>query len=103
MPSARQSTTPFALTQTMDAPNHGTCERAVDNEHWDVVRWLRAEADPPCPWTAETEDNAMAELGEAEVASWGGPPDVGGGVFGLVPGVPPQELFQFVLGDHVLL
>ena len=41
--------------------------------HWDVLRWLRVEADPPCPWSAATEAKAKAHFGEAEVASWGGP------------------------------
>ena len=41
-----------------------------------MLRWLRAEADPPCPWSAATEARAKAHFGEAEVASWGGPPPV---------------------------
>ena len=23
---------------------------AADQRHWDVLRWMRVEADPPCPW-----------------------------------------------------
>ena len=51
-----------------------TCASAADEEQWDVLRWLRAEADPPCSWYESTEAEAKAHFGEAEVASWGGPP-----------------------------
>ena len=36
----------------------------------------RRAQDPPCPWNVETEAQAKAHFGEAEVASWGGPPAV---------------------------
>ena len=57
-------------------PRAYTCFSAASRKRWDVLRWLRAEADPPCPWTALTEAKAKAHFGEAEVASWGGPPPV---------------------------
>ena len=54
--------------------NAETCANAADHGvthgRWDVLRWLRAEADPPCPWGPETEAKAKAHFGEAEVASW---------------------------------
>ena len=62
-------------TSSPPAPwDWNTCFWAAVHEHWDVLRWLRAEADPPCPWDADTEAKAKAHFGEAEVASWGGPP-----------------------------
>ena len=41
---------------------------------WSGVAARRAA--PPCPWHADTEAEAKAHFGEAEVASWRGPPAV---------------------------
>ena len=45
---------------------------AAEREHWDVLRWMRVEADPPCPWSGQTEAIARKHFGEDEVASWPG-------------------------------
>ena len=55
-----------------------TCRAAVfdyDGPHWDVLRWLRVEANPSCPWDADSKAAAEAHFGEAEVASWPANPD----------------------------
>ena len=44
--------------------------KAAFRKHWDMLRWMRAEADPPCPWTADTEAKAKAHFGEGKVAMW---------------------------------
>ena len=46
------------------------CAVAAREKKWDVLKWMRTEADPPCPWYADTESKAKAYFGEAEVASW---------------------------------
>ena len=44
------------------------CTWAADNQKWDVLKRLRAEADSP--WNTATELKAKSHFGEAEVASW---------------------------------
>ena len=39
--------------------DEGMCFEAVDNDRVEVLRWLRENG---CPWTAETQDRAAAEL-----------------------------------------
>ena len=40
-------------------------------QHWDVLKWLRTEKNPPCPWDEETKAAAIQHFGGKEVASWG--------------------------------
>ena len=48
---------------TAAAANAGT-------PRWHVLRWLRTQHTPPCPWTIWTRNRARAHFGAEVVAAW---------------------------------
>lgn len=48
---------------TAAAANAGT-------PRWRVLRWLRTQHTPPCPWTIWTLNRARAHFGAEVVAAW---------------------------------
>ena len=36
-----------------------------------MLEWMRAVADPPCPWTADAKRLAEEHFGAGVVAAWG--------------------------------
>jgi hypothetical protein len=54
---------------SMGCRTEGLCKSAALSGSMDVLKWLRNEIDPPCPWNADT-CHAAAEGGHLHVLKW---------------------------------